>query len=381
MGLPRGRSTRVRRPRRRWPRPAQSQRGVRRAPVPSPSARDEQWAAEAVIRSGYAKLSLWLDSWHWARVGLYPGASGRSRARRDPPDAYRDSRRHRQPGHAGDPGDARHHGGWPHHQPPDRLAFRQMEGKEFLSLAELDGRYFSTEVAGGFTGRVIGVSAVAGGAEAVRTIRVRAPRPRQAAIRPGGRVRLQGGELADFRGDGLVVRQAQDFQPVRPGSRTTIPSAILACARRPPSSRRSASRSARGADRARRGSGTTGSAPGIGCHAAVGRGAVEVQQHGLRFRLDDGHRDVVPGEGADRLGGFPERVRGQLDGAVPVKVAAQQVRAGEAGQLAQLGQQRAVEVAAVVFPRLRRRRSPTRSARSCRSPAPCQVSWSVRDIK
>ena len=43
-----------------------------------------------------------------------------------------------------------------------------MEGKEFLSLAELDGRYFSTEVAGGFTGRVIGVSAVAGGATIAR---------------------------------------------------------------------------------------------------------------------------------------------------------------------------------------------------------------------
>ena len=39
-------------------------------------ARDEQWAAEAVIRSGCARLILWLDSWHWARVGLYPDAVG-----------------------------------------------------------------------------------------------------------------------------------------------------------------------------------------------------------------------------------------------------------------------------------------------------------------
>jgi hypothetical protein len=80
----------------------------------------------------------------------------------------------------------------------------------------------------------------------------------------------------------------------------------------------------------------------------VGRGAVEVQQHRLRLRLDDGDRDVVPGEGADRLAGFPERVRRQLGGAVRAEVAAQQVRAGEAGQLAQLGQQRVGEVAAVV---------------------------------
>jgi hypothetical protein len=87
---------------------------------------------------------------------------------------------------------------------------------------------------------------------------------------------------------------------------------------------------------------------GIDCHAAVDRGAVEVQQHGPGFRLHDGHRDVVPGEGADRRGGCPERVRGQLDSAVPVQVAAQQVGALETGQPAQLGQQRAGEVPAVV---------------------------------
>src|SRR6516225_1703986 len=62
----------------------------------------------------------------------------------------------------------------------------------------------------------------------------------------------------------------------------------------------------------------TGSAPGVGRHGAVGRCAVEVQQHGPGFRFDNGHRDVVPGEGADHFGGFPERVRGQFDGAVPV---------------------------------------------------------------
>ena len=44
-----------------------------------------------------------------------------------------------------------------------------------------------------------------------------------------------------------------------------------------------------------------GLAAGIGYHAAVGRDAVEVQQHGPGFGLDDGHRDVVPGEGADHV--------------------------------------------------------------------------------
>jgi xylan 1,4-beta-xylosidase len=32
----------------------------------------------------------------------------------------------------------------------------------FVALAELDGRYLSTEVAGGFTGRVIGMYAATG---------------------------------------------------------------------------------------------------------------------------------------------------------------------------------------------------------------------------
>src|ERR1700733_5218293 len=72
-------------------------------------------------------------------------------------------------------------------------------------------------------------------------------------------------------------------------------------------------------------------APGIGYHAAVGRRPVEVQQHRLCFRLNDGDRDVVPGEGADRLARIPERVRGQRGGAVVVEVAAQQVSADEAG--------------------------------------------------
>ena len=35
-------------------------------------------------------------------------------------------------------------------------------GGRFAALAELDGRYLSTEVAGGFTGRVIGMYATAG---------------------------------------------------------------------------------------------------------------------------------------------------------------------------------------------------------------------------
>ena len=45
---------------------------------------------------------------------------------------------------------------------PDRILLGFEQGGEFTALAELDGRYLSTEVTGGFTGRVIGVYAAAG---------------------------------------------------------------------------------------------------------------------------------------------------------------------------------------------------------------------------
>ena len=45
---------------------------------------------------------------------------------------------------------------------PDRIRLGFERGDEFTVLAELDGRYLSTEVTGGFTGRVIGVYATAG---------------------------------------------------------------------------------------------------------------------------------------------------------------------------------------------------------------------------
>jgi beta-xylosidase len=45
---------------------------------------------------------------------------------------------------------------------PDRIRLGLERDGEFTVLAELDGRYLSTEVTGGFTGRVIGVYAAAG---------------------------------------------------------------------------------------------------------------------------------------------------------------------------------------------------------------------------
>jgi beta-xylosidase len=132
-------------------------------------ARDEEWSAEAVVRAGSASLILWLDSWHWARVGVHGDgirvevAVGdiRQTLAEAPalPDAtvtlaIRATRAAPVPGRITGA--------------PDRLAFGVVEAGGFRSLAELDGRYFSTEVAGGFTGRVIGIGAAAGGATVAR---------------------------------------------------------------------------------------------------------------------------------------------------------------------------------------------------------------------
>ena len=40
---------------------------------------------------------------------------------------------------------------------PDTISFELVTGDQIVTLAELDGRYLSTEVAAGFTGRVIGM--------------------------------------------------------------------------------------------------------------------------------------------------------------------------------------------------------------------------------
>ncbi len=63
-------------------------------------------------------------------------------------------------------------------QGPDRLVLGAEGAEGFVELASFDGRYLSTEVAGGFTGRVIGVEAL--GAEALVT-RSRS-RPREESI-------------------------------------------------------------------------------------------------------------------------------------------------------------------------------------------------------
>jgi xylan 1,4-beta-xylosidase len=66
---------------------------------------------------------------------------------------------------------------------PDRLELGYLDEGEFHELARLDGRYLSTEVAGGFTGRVVGVEAL--GTPAVLTrFQYTAAAPAAAATAP-----------------------------------------------------------------------------------------------------------------------------------------------------------------------------------------------------
>jgi hypothetical protein len=52
-------------------------------------------------------------------------------------------------------------GGWDP-RGPDRIAAGIVEDDGFTELGAVDGRYLSTEVAGGMTGRVLGVTCTSG---------------------------------------------------------------------------------------------------------------------------------------------------------------------------------------------------------------------------
>ncbi|MGO1412635.1 MAG: glycoside hydrolase family 43 protein, partial [Microbacterium sp.] len=57
---------------------------------------------------------------------------------------------------------------------PDTISVGYEQAGEFTAIAAIDGRYVSTELAGGFTGRMIGIEAL-GGEVRVREV-VFAPR-------------------------------------------------------------------------------------------------------------------------------------------------------------------------------------------------------------
>lgn len=117
--------------------------------------RDLRWRFEArVDASSAVALRVRLDERHWYEIGLEAGAA-EVRARIGPLEA--------SVGSASAIGDivtllveavnATHDG-------PDDLRFGVLDADGERWIAALDGRYLSTEVAGGFTGRVLGLRAV-----------------------------------------------------------------------------------------------------------------------------------------------------------------------------------------------------------------------------
>ncbi|WP_258803647.1 glycoside hydrolase family 43 protein [Pseudarthrobacter sp. NS4] len=122
-------------------------------------ARDPEWTAVATIPDGDAALVVRIDDQHWAgvercgnhlKVRLVVGPLDQELAVQDgvfpeSPLAIRS---------VGPEAGHRFRSG------PDTLELGYLRNNQFCRLASVDGRYLSTEVAGGFTGRVIGVEAL-----------------------------------------------------------------------------------------------------------------------------------------------------------------------------------------------------------------------------
>jgi xylan 1,4-beta-xylosidase len=137
-------------------------------PLLATRPRDASWRATASVRplkGAEVELVLRIDETHWysvrtdgrtvramARIGPLQQDVGTAEVADGPLQLEVAAAPHPLDGQPG-----KNHG-------PDEteLGFRQ--GGQSVTLARLDGRYLSTEVAGGFTGRVIGVSAGGGSA-------------------------------------------------------------------------------------------------------------------------------------------------------------------------------------------------------------------------
>ncbi|WP_194903918.1 glycoside hydrolase family 43 protein [Catenulispora rubra] len=124
--------------------------------------RDVEWQASAVVDSADTRLVLRLDDAHWtgievresslvARVVIGGLDHVLAEAPRGTDGPVTLCIRAVEPAQ-----DPRLPAG------PDRIELGQWEDGDFKLLAQVDGRYFSTEVAGGFTGRVVGVESLAG---------------------------------------------------------------------------------------------------------------------------------------------------------------------------------------------------------------------------
>ncbi len=119
---------------------------------------DLAWQAAARVGAGDVALSVRLDDRHWVGVERV-GDRLRVRAVIGPLDQML-AERLSGPGlalalRAVPPGDE-------DGAAPDRIEAGFVDDSGFCAMATIDGRYFSTEVAGGFTGRVVALEALNG---------------------------------------------------------------------------------------------------------------------------------------------------------------------------------------------------------------------------
>ncbi|NUU23123.1 MAG: family 43 glycosylhydrolase [Streptomycetaceae bacterium] len=130
--------------------------------------RDAEWQAEATVAAGDAALVVQIDDAHWAAVERR-GDTLTARAVVGPFDQHLSTA-------ADIPADrplavrtVDTSGRLSLHNGPDRIELGHLDGDgAFHTLAGIDGRYLSTEVAGGYTGRVVGVEALGGDAVLTR---------------------------------------------------------------------------------------------------------------------------------------------------------------------------------------------------------------------
>lgn len=124
-------------------------------------ARDDSWQAIAEVSDGDAAMVVRIDDQNWAAVERRAGALHArvvigpldqilASHAPVPPGARLAIRAEQVPNRIGVRGG------------PDTIRLGYHDGDGFHEMVEIDGRYLSTEVAGGYTGRVVGVEALDG---------------------------------------------------------------------------------------------------------------------------------------------------------------------------------------------------------------------------
>ena len=128
-------------------------------------ARDDAWRAEVTAPDGDLALTLRIDDDHWLAVERV-GDLARVRMVVGPLDSV--LAEHPAPRDTTLLLEVRPVAAFSRNAGPDRVVAGVVTEGTRHELAEVDGRYLSTEVAGGFTGRVVGVEALGGPARVTR---------------------------------------------------------------------------------------------------------------------------------------------------------------------------------------------------------------------